>query len=180
MNTQSSLVRRAALALIASSSFALAACGGADPTEPTSELGEITTPSQCSGALPDVCEVCADGASECAHWVVEKGQCDVEICPGGATKSPAPPSKPTPPTCSGALPNTCEVCSDGTSECAHWVVLGGECEVEICPGGTSPTPPPTPTCTGALPKLCMTCSDGKDGCAHWEVVGGKCEIEYCD
>ena len=36
----------------------------------------------CSGlALPDVCMVCTDGQTACAHFVCEAGTCEVQICP---------------------------------------------------------------------------------------------------
>jgi hypothetical protein len=35
----------------------------------------------CSGlALPDICMVCTDGQSACAHFVCEAGVCQTEIC----------------------------------------------------------------------------------------------------
>jgi hypothetical protein len=37
----------------------------------------------CPGlAVPDICEVCSNGTTECAHAILLKGQCEVEICPG--------------------------------------------------------------------------------------------------
>jgi hypothetical protein len=42
----------------------------------------ITDP--CPGlAVPDICEVCSNGITECAHAILVKGQCEIEICPGG-------------------------------------------------------------------------------------------------
>jgi hypothetical protein len=35
----------------------------------------------CPGFLPQNCQVCADGSSQCAHWVVENGTCTIETCP---------------------------------------------------------------------------------------------------
>jgi hypothetical protein len=88
----------------------------------------------CKGPLPPICEKCADGKDECAHWVVEHGRCEIEIC------SPAP----TPiPKCDGPLPTICEICPDGAEACAHWVVENGVCEVQICP--------PTPSAAGSAP-----------------------------
>jgi hypothetical protein len=152
-----------ALALVSLS----VACGGSvDPTGQTeSTLGSTTsgddgvssTPKRpstaliCKGGLPDICEVCADGKSECAHWVVVHGKCEVEIC-GDPSTTPPPPPVSTPPICKGPLPDTCEVCADGATGCAHWEVVHGKCEVEFCPGpSTGPTPEPTPVSTGPVP-----------------------------
>jgi hypothetical protein len=160
----SKLLCRSTLVLGQIALFALAACGSPDPTvgKSTSDLGASTGGVTCNGALPQICEVCSDGSKECAHWVVENGKCEVEICPA-----------PTTPKCTGALPQICEVCSDGSKECAHWVVENGKCEVEICPSS------PPPVCSGGLPQICEVCSDGTSECAHWVVVGGKCEVEIC-
>jgi hypothetical protein len=41
----------------------------------------ITDP--CPGyAVPDICEVCANGVTECAHAILVNGECETEICPG--------------------------------------------------------------------------------------------------
>jgi hypothetical protein len=34
--------------------------------------------NQCTGLLPQFCEVCADGTTQCAHW---DDQCNVVTCP---------------------------------------------------------------------------------------------------
>jgi hypothetical protein len=168
MKSASILLGATTLVLFTMPSLALIGCGGADPTSAgkASDFGTTTSSSdptsECTGALPNVCTVCADGKDACAHWVIDEGKCEVEICPSAKA-----------PVCTGALPKLCETCADGTEECAHWVVEGGKCEVEICP------PAPTPICDGALPQICETCSDGKDECAHWVVEGGKCEIQIC-
>jgi hypothetical protein len=31
------------------------------------------------------------------------------------------------------IPNICEVCANGTTECAHAILLNGKCSIEICP-----------------------------------------------
>jgi hypothetical protein len=41
----------------------------------------VTDP--CPGfAVPDICEICSNGTTECAHAILVMGQCQVEICPG--------------------------------------------------------------------------------------------------
>jgi hypothetical protein len=42
------------------------------------------TPDPCPGfPVPDICQVCSNGTTECAHAILVKGQCAIEICPGG-------------------------------------------------------------------------------------------------
>jgi hypothetical protein len=40
-----------------------------------------TTAADCSGPLPQLCQICADGSSACAHWACVAGQCQVATCP---------------------------------------------------------------------------------------------------
>ena len=109
----------------------------------------------CTGALPQICEVCSNGTTECAHWVDVNGQCAVEICAPGETPTPTPTpggggsgdggaggsagDAGSPPpvdagTCNcGAVPQICEICSDGTEACAHCAEINGQCTVQICP-----------------------------------------------
>jgi hypothetical protein len=40
------------------------------------------TASECTGPLPQICEVCSDGFSRCAHWTCTPDhKCVTEICP---------------------------------------------------------------------------------------------------
>jgi hypothetical protein len=39
-----------------------------------------TTAAQCSGPLPQICELCGDGGAACAHWSCVAGQCEIAIC----------------------------------------------------------------------------------------------------
>jgi hypothetical protein len=46
---------------------------------------------------------------------------------------------PPPDPCQGySLPNTCEVCNDGTTQCEHFTIINGQCAIEICPGAPTP------------------------------------------
>jgi hypothetical protein len=175
-----SFLSREALWALASLPLGLVACSGSvDSSSQSASTEGLSTKAPtspvstaiCKGALPDVCEICADGKSECAHWVIEEGKCEVQICP---------PVSVTPPplACTGPLPKICEVCANGKDACAHWTVVDGKCEVEIC-GTPSTTPPKPPVCSGPLPDVCEICPDGKSECAHWAVVDGKCEVEIC-
>jgi hypothetical protein len=60
--------------------------------------------------------------------------------------------------CKGALPMLCELCSDGSSACAHWTVVHGKCEVETCPTAPAPTCPGLEhacTCVGGAGYYCL-------------------------
>jgi hypothetical protein len=175
---RSSLLSRGTL-FVASLPLFLLGCSGApagSSTESSTDgLSVSTGPSlECTGGLPDICEICPDGKSECAHWVVEHGKCEVQICAPVATTPPEP-------VCFGPLPDICERCDDGKTECAHWVVEHGKCEIQICPptSVTPPPPPPPPVCTGPLPDICEVCADGQEECAHWAVIGGVCTVQIC-
>jgi hypothetical protein len=64
--------------------LSLAACAAStDPSsdpQPTGDTAEEITVAKCKGVLPHICEVCADGKSECAHWTVKNKKCAVAIC----------------------------------------------------------------------------------------------------
>jgi len=66
-------------------------------TSPASPPG--TPPATgCTGALPDICEVCSSGKTACAHFVVVDAECVTEICPKGAGGvSPGGPVMVSPP-----------------------------------------------------------------------------------
>jgi len=37
--------------------------------------------SECTGALPALCQLCSDGSSGCAHFACVAGQCTIAYCP---------------------------------------------------------------------------------------------------
>jgi hypothetical protein len=39
-----------------------------------------TTAADCTDPLPQLCQVCADGGTACAHWSCVAGQCQVTTC----------------------------------------------------------------------------------------------------
>lgn len=39
-----------------------------------------STPSDCKGALPDLCMLCSDGGSGCAHFTCVDGECGLAYC----------------------------------------------------------------------------------------------------
>jgi len=55
-----------------------------DCTTDCVDAGPPPVTDPCPGfAVPDVCEVCSNGTTECAHAILANGQCQIEICPGG-------------------------------------------------------------------------------------------------
>jgi hypothetical protein len=54
--------------------------------EPTDAAADVDAGDPCAGyALPNLCEVCSDGSTQCEHFVIVDGQCAIEICPGTPT-----------------------------------------------------------------------------------------------
>jgi hypothetical protein len=55
-----------------------------DAEEPVGVDAELQVPesdaSICTGALPQLCEVCSGGGSGCAHFVVVNGMCEIRYC----------------------------------------------------------------------------------------------------
>jgi hypothetical protein len=68
------------------SGFLTAPDSGTDSSQDGGTAAEDAGPSStgscdCSGmALPDICMVCTDGQSACAHFVCNAGMCEVAIC----------------------------------------------------------------------------------------------------
>jgi hypothetical protein len=154
------------------------------------------------GLLPHIAEVCADGSEGTAHWVAENGTCQVEVCPtdgnGNSSNSCQQPSD-----CTGLLPQMCEQCADGTSQCAHWDCNSGACQTTTCEdnggpasvgddGGTAGDDggsgddgggnqcQAASDCTGFLPSTCEQCADGTSQCAHWDCNANACQITICE
>jgi hypothetical protein len=122
--------------------------------------GFVATPHKCAASLscvytnvPDVPGTCQDPDSnpcvqaggECVG--LAPGNCDGEVgdarkysCGGGlgieccfpSSTPPAGPSCAHDSDCSGALPQFCKVCSDGTSQCAHWSCESNHCVIATC------------------------------------------------
>ncbi len=51
-----------------------------DPVQCGCVMAGCTTAADCSGPLPQLCEVCDGGGSGCAHWACVAGQCDLAFC----------------------------------------------------------------------------------------------------
>ena len=54
-------------------------CKCVPDTTPTTPACGVAT--DCTGALPALCQLCPDGGSACAHFTCVAGQCQVAYCP---------------------------------------------------------------------------------------------------
>lgn len=54
-------------------------CECVPDTSPTTP--SCMTATDCTGALPALCQLCADGSAGCAHFTCVAGQCQVAYCP---------------------------------------------------------------------------------------------------
>jgi hypothetical protein len=115
-----------------------------------------TASSDCSGILPQFCEQCSDGTTACAHFECVSNQCQIATCPAApvancraivecvqgkhwdATQCACVDDQQTggacsaDSDCSGILPQFCQQCSDGTTSCAHWACVSGQCQTVTC------------------------------------------------
>jgi hypothetical protein len=110
--------------------------------------GSSNSPLYCDAtsdtcvAIPAGCDdsgkVCGtDGntyASACkAYWEGRVGVQSTGACgsgDGGSEGGGATCEQPS--DCTGLLPKTCQLCADGTSQCAHWDCNQNECVVTVC------------------------------------------------
>jgi hypothetical protein len=66
-----------------------AGAAGSTSAGSTSAAGAAGTPSgqfcsgdvDCQGPLPQICQICPNGATACAHYECVAAQCEVTICP---------------------------------------------------------------------------------------------------
>lgn len=60
----------------------LMACGfgGASAAGGSTSVSKCSSAADCTGALPALCQVCADGSSGCAHFECNSGVCQVAYC----------------------------------------------------------------------------------------------------
>jgi hypothetical protein len=73
------------------------------------------------------------------------------VCLGGCS-SGALEDNSVPMSCSDLpLPHRCDVCSNGETVCAHYVIRGGVCMAETCPTPTPVTDAGVPGVDGAAP-----------------------------
>jgi hypothetical protein len=115
------------------------------PSSSGSGSSSGSTGPDCSALpVPSIAQVCPDGSYASGAYVAEGNQCVLTFsCPPVSPPSP-PSTTPVPPVCNFALPNICEVCSNGETVCAHYAIINGVCVTEICPPGSSPPPSPPP------------------------------------
>jgi hypothetical protein len=82
----------------------------------------------CTDPPPPPPPLCTSAATCGAHEVCCNGECQ----PDGETCVAPPPQCATSADCTGGLPQLCEICGDGQSQCAHFECIAGTCEVVIC------------------------------------------------
>jgi hypothetical protein len=121
----------------------------APPPPPTCGVDATGTTLGCANGL-----ICCDG--KCAPGCTDpppppacnpasaspEAQCppDEDCCNGKCQpdgEACAAPQCVTATDCTGALPQLCEICGNGQSECAHFECVAGTCEVVVC----DPLPP---------------------------------------
>lgn len=54
--------------------------GGSSGVGGATGTSSCAAASDCTGALPQLCEKCADGSSGCAHFVCNSGSCEIAYC----------------------------------------------------------------------------------------------------
>lgn len=151
----------------------------------TSSSGGPVTDPHCTGlGIPTVALLCPDGSAAAPYYVWDGTSCRLAYQCSPPAGPPPPTSsssgvggssgsssgvviEPTPPACTGALPDICEVCSNGETECAHYVIVNGACSIELCPPAN---PPPVGVdCAPGAPCQagtgCGTASAGPSGCS---------------
>jgi hypothetical protein len=80
---------------------------------------------QCSGALPQLCELCANGSSGCAHF---DANCKIVFCDDDCNSDADCPPNPG-ASCASPL------CSDGSNPCAN-ACVNHQCVARGCPAST--------------------------------------------
>jgi hypothetical protein len=138
-----------------------AACSGAIEPQPTRSTTSVADDSGAPGSEPAQGASTAPSPTGGAGAPNGGGGSSSPGAPGSGPASgsaPAGSSTPVPSNCNFAVPNVCEVCSDGETVCAHYAIRNGQCVTEICP----PTAPPSGTSGGSCAQG-MACTPGS-GC----------------
>ncbi len=103
------------------------------------------TAADCTGPLPLIaCRLCPYGGDECPHWTCQAGVCMIAYCACPTAACPqgqiwdsylcnCVPGCKTAADCTGALPQLCQLCSDGGYGCAHFICPAGTCQIAYCP-----------------------------------------------
>ncbi len=112
------------------------------PSQPSSCTA--ASPDLCSAclALPQICRICSNGETECAHYVLQNGACEIEICPA-SPPSPASSTQPAP-------------CAQGCPPTTSGVPVDASVELTLCPEGAPCTP--TSVCTTVVSGCEVSCS----------------------
>jgi len=159
---------------------------GSSPASPAMGVDAGPPPAACANLdVPHLAMTCPNGTIVGPAYSIQGGQCSlVYPCPPSPSPSPAvdasappvtvsPPPTPLGPTCNMPLPDVCDVCPDGETLCAHYVIVGDQCVTEICP--PAPSQPPIPPCV--VPG---SACNGFTGCGGGSTLTGCTTSCACD
>jgi len=143
---------------------------------------KTTTPSERATAMKSIQIFAALAAVVTLPFAVACGGAPSETSTGSGSSASSAESCETESDCTGFLPRSVEVCSDGSSEGAHWECKKHSCEIAYCSSEkTSDTGSceSASDCSGLLPQSVEVCSNGSSEAAHWECTSHACVIGYC-
>lgn len=144
-----------------------------------------TTPDSCSNclALPKACQLCPNGETVCAHYVLKNGICGIETCAGvgvceqGASCFSGESCSTTVDAGSYQCFANCECTPAGsfacTQSCPTPAQFGPATEdggVQVIACSTGNTCIPTSTCQAIVAGCDRSCSCGSNG--EWECTQG--------
>ena len=153
--------------------------GGCGLAFPVCEEPSCESSADC--AVPELCQVCADGTTVCPSAVCVDGQCvsSLPTCPDSCTTDQDCPQ----------IRAACQICPDGSAACPYSRCEGGQCvsgfdscgDYEPCAGKScgetcSPCDPSDPMC--AAPAVVMYC-DAAGACGLNTPKCESCEDVQC-
>jgi Chaperone of endosialidase len=84
------------------------------------DAGGCQQASDCRGVLPQICQMCADGSTGCAHWECRAGMCVTAYCPVTAADGGGVPCGPA------VCPSVDRCCDHCTGSCVN-ALSGANC-----------------------------------------------------
>jgi hypothetical protein len=144
--------------------------------------------------LPRDEQQCSNGSFSGASWSCKSHECKIEYCEKTTSTGAASDTCESASDCTGLLPQSSELCQDGTSQSAQWDCKKKACVISYCSddggpatsgGGSSSTGgngtcQSATDCTGLLPRSVQQCEDGTSQPAQWDCESNACVISYCD
>jgi hypothetical protein len=166
------------VASLALGSLAFLACAGATTQGPSDDAsipedaagGASSSGVSSSGSSGASSGTGSGGSSGTSNGSSSGGNASSSGASGGGGSSGATGCQ-TAADCHGALPQICQVCSNGSNGCAHFECTGGVCTIAYCAATASDAGPATDggactsdtDCTTGL-KCCYPC--GVQGCTN--------------